>query len=161
MPEKYTWNETDKVWKKRKNKQFAVGRIYWVTPKAGELYYLRVLLIHVKGATSYEDLRTVNGVTYNTYQEACLHRGYLLDDNEAVNCMNEAVNDQMPSALRNLFATILIYNNPSNPLALWNQFKEHLSEDIMHKNNERVLLPETENECLLLLQDILQRNGKT
>ena len=161
MPEKYTWNETDKVWKKRKNKQFAVGRMYWVTPKAGELYYLRVLLIHVKGATSYEDLRTANGVTYNTYQEACLHRGYLLDDNEAVNCMNEAVNDQMPSALRNLFATILIYNNPSNPLALWNQFKEHLSEDIMHKNNERVLLPETENECLLLLQDILQRNGKT
>jgi len=161
MPEKYTWNETDKVWKKRKNKQFAVGRMYWVTPKAGELYYLRVLLIHVRGATSYEHLRTVNGVIYNTYQEACLHRGYLIDDNEAVNCMNEAVNDQMPSALRNLFATILIYNNPSHSLALWDQFKEHLCEDIIHRNNGNMLPAEAENECLLLLQDILQRNGKT
>ena len=161
MPEKYTWNETDKVWKKRKNRQFAVGRIYWVTPKSGELYYLRVLLIHVRGATSYEHLRTFNGITYNSYQEACFHRGYLIHDNEAYNCMNEAINDQMPSALRNLFATILIYNNPSNPLELWNQFKQYLSEDIMHRNNEDMLLPETENDCLLLLKDILQRNGKT
>jgi len=159
MPEKYTWNKDKKEWIKRKNRQKAIGRMYWVTPRTGEQYYLRVLLVHVRGATSFDDLRTVNGITYETYKEACLQRDLLIDDNEPMRCMSEATIDHMPSALRNLFAIILIYNNPVNPLALWNQFKRHLSEDIQHRNSNWSQA-EVDNECLLLLKDILQRNGK-
>ncbi|KAF5177418.1 hypothetical protein FRX31_032995, partial [Thalictrum thalictroides] len=45
-------------------------------------YYLRILLNHVKGAKDYKDLRTYNGVTYNTFKEACMARGLLDDDGE-------------------------------------------------------------------------------
>ena len=34
----------------------------FVSPKDGERYFLRLLLTHVTGATSYDCLKTVNGV---------------------------------------------------------------------------------------------------
>ena len=46
--------------------------MYSVSPTNIELYNLRLLLLVVKGATSYEDLRTVNGVTHLTLTDACL-----------------------------------------------------------------------------------------
>lgn len=36
----------------------------------GEKFYLRVLLNHVKGPTGFDDLRTVNEITYQTFKEA-------------------------------------------------------------------------------------------
>jgi hypothetical protein len=40
---------------------FAIGRMYYAHPTSGELYYLRMLLNYIKGATSYEHLRTMDG----------------------------------------------------------------------------------------------------
>jgi hypothetical protein len=37
-----------------------------------------------------------------------------------------------PKALRELFATILAFNTPSEPLALWERFKDDLAEDFLH-----------------------------
>jgi hypothetical protein len=34
----------------------------------------------VKGAMSYKDLRTYNGIVYQTFKEACVARGLLKDD---------------------------------------------------------------------------------
>ena len=53
-------------WKPRQ-RGFAIGHIYFVTVKAGECFYLRLLLTAVKGATFFEDLQTYNGVTYPTF----------------------------------------------------------------------------------------------
>lgn len=39
----------------------------------------------------------------------------------------------MPRALRRLFATILIFCKPSDPLALWQKYYEHLSKDFKHQ----------------------------
>jgi hypothetical protein len=36
----------------------AVGRLYHVSPAEGERFYLRLLLHHVTGATSSQDVRT-------------------------------------------------------------------------------------------------------
>jgi hypothetical protein len=36
------------------------GRMYYAHPTLGECYYLRMLLNYVKGATSYEHLRTMD-----------------------------------------------------------------------------------------------------
>lgn len=41
----------------------------------------------------------------------------------------------MPSSLRRLFATILVYCNPSNLKDLWNQFEDALSKDFFHVAN--------------------------
>ncbi|CAB4416164.1 unnamed protein product [Rhizophagus irregularis] len=44
--------------------------MYFVHPAAGERYYLRMLLNIVCGATSFEDLRTVQGIPYHSFKEA-------------------------------------------------------------------------------------------
>jgi hypothetical protein len=68
FPEEFTYaeqspkNQTAARWQARKRATLeTVGRVYPVSPRQGEKYYLRVLLHHVKGATSWEDLRTVDG----------------------------------------------------------------------------------------------------
>ena len=63
FPLKWRWDETNKKWIKRQH-GFKIGRLYYVNPAEGERFYLRILLMTVKGATSYADLRTYNGIVY-------------------------------------------------------------------------------------------------
>ncbi|XP_071739009.1 uncharacterized protein [Rutidosis leptorrhynchoides] len=56
FPTKFIWNKDDRVWKLRKRKTGAIGRIHHVSPAAGDLFYLRILLNKVKGPTSYEEI---------------------------------------------------------------------------------------------------------
>ena len=89
VPELYTWIRSDRVWRKRK-RQLCVGRVFNVSPSAGELFYLRLLLFTVAGAASFAELRTVDNHVYATYREACAARGLLDDDNEWHWTLNEA-----------------------------------------------------------------------
>ena len=57
----YVWNKNLKTWTKSQEKE-SVGRMVFVSPNDGERYFLRLLLTHVTGATSYDCLKTVNGV---------------------------------------------------------------------------------------------------
>ncbi|XP_019244251.1 PREDICTED: uncharacterized protein LOC109224120 [Nicotiana attenuata] len=58
FPLKFWWNKKFKKWEKRIKSAFSIGRIFFVTPGSGEIYYLRLLLNIIKGPTSYEKLRT-------------------------------------------------------------------------------------------------------
>ena len=62
FPEHFTWDPRLKQWKRRQQRS-PIGRMYNVHPNQGELFYLRLLLNHVRGATSFEHLRTVDGNT--------------------------------------------------------------------------------------------------
>ena len=55
-----------------------------------ETYFLRMLLHHQTGATSYADLKTVGGELLATFQAACLRLGLLDDDAEIDKVMEEA-----------------------------------------------------------------------
>ncbi len=57
----------------------SIGRVYTTTPAQGERHYLRMILYHIPGATSWENLRTVNGKQYTTFKEACVALGILND----------------------------------------------------------------------------------
>jgi hypothetical protein len=83
----------------------------------------------VSGATSYDDLRTVNGVILPTFREAAERRGLIEADNSLDECMAEATLYQMPSSLRRLFATILVFCEPSDVCGLWNRHLDAMSED--------------------------------
>ncbi len=61
---------------------FAIGRMYYAHPTSGEHYYLQMLLNFVKGATSYDHLRTVDGTEHDTFKDACIAMGLLTNDNE-------------------------------------------------------------------------------
>jgi hypothetical protein len=89
FPTKFVWHESNKMWKENKSK-FSIGRLYYAHPSSGERYYLRMLLNVVKGCTSFEDIRTVNGIEYPTFKEACRALGFLDDDKEWIDCINEA-----------------------------------------------------------------------
>ena len=106
--------------------------MYYVTLKTGERFYLWLLLTAVKGATSFEDLRTFAGVTAPNFQQACLACGLLADDNEWHQCLTEAGVMASGYQLRLLFVTILHECNPSSPGVLWDQHKALICDDLHH-----------------------------
>ncbi len=116
-----------------------LGRMYFVQPSEGERYYLRVLLTHVAGATCFEDLRTTHRphmptiVVHPTFKAACLARGLLQDDAEWDQCLSEVAGVQLPRSLRQLFASLLIFNNVSNPGRLWDKHEGAFTEDFLHQ----------------------------
>ena len=59
FPKHYRWIKGKKVRQIRKQTLGQIGRIVYANLAEGERYFLRVLLNHVRGATLYEDLRTV------------------------------------------------------------------------------------------------------
>ena len=83
--------------------------MYFVHPTAGERYYLRMLLNVVYGATSFENLQTVNGQLYGTFKEACAALGLLQNDKEWDQCLTEVAQIQSGKQLRNLFAILLLF----------------------------------------------------
>ena len=132
IPCHYTWNTRDRQWEPRTNPpvQNVVTRIYSVSLSNMSLYCLRILLLHVRGPTSFESLRTYENTTYATFQEAAVARGLLESDEEWDRCMAEA-SHVAPSAatIRALFAYILINCSPADPLALWMRYRERMADD--------------------------------
>ncbi|GJS75547.1 DNA helicase [Tanacetum coccineum] len=79
-----------KQWKRRQiATKKSLGRLTYVHPSSGELFYLRMLLCHQKGCKSPTEVRTVNGEIFPTYRAACEALGLLGDDKE---CWEKQVN---------------------------------------------------------------------
>ncbi|XP_058809685.1 uncharacterized protein LOC131674888 [Phymastichus coffea] len=116
-------------WTTRKKHFNCIGRMFSVSPTQVELFHLRLLLLHVRGATSFDALKTVNGILQPTFIAACLELGLIEDDQEWAKAMEEATIWMMPRRLRQLFTRILIHCQPIHPEELWNKFKDALSED--------------------------------
>lgn len=57
---KFVYEKRTKSWKPRE-KSFTIGRLIWVPPTIGELFFLRMMLTVVKGPITYEDIRKVGG----------------------------------------------------------------------------------------------------
>jgi hypothetical protein len=91
-----------------------------------------MLLNTVKECMSYEDIRMVDGVVYPTFKEVCQVLGYLDDDNEWIQCINEAANWASGNQLCQLFTTILCHCEVFNPKILWESTCEVLFEDILY-----------------------------
>ena len=112
-------------WSERKSQFSCIGLMYLVSPSQVELFRLRLLLLHCKGATSFDDLKNVNGVQYQTFSEVCLALGLIEDDEEWCRAMQKAVSWMMPRSLRQLFVRILIHYQPIHPDQLWKILKIH------------------------------------
>lgn len=133
FPIKYVWNRQSKEWTPRKNNRLSIGRIYYVPPGSGEMYYLRTLLNFSKGPMSYEDIKTINGVLYPTFKEACYALGLLDDDKEYIDGITEASFWGSAQYLRSLFVTLLVSGSLSRPEFVWEQTWQLLADDILHR----------------------------
>ncbi|XP_071699004.1 uncharacterized protein [Rutidosis leptorrhynchoides] len=114
IPTHYVWNRDAKMWSPRKLRT-CIGRIVYSNPASGERYYLRMLLNIVKGPRSFEDLRTVNGVLHPTFKDACFAYGLVNDDKEWTEAISEAKIWATGSQLRELFVTMLLFCNLTQP----------------------------------------------
>ena len=132
FPTKFVWKSETKCWQKRK-RDYAIGRIYYAHPASGERYHMRMLLNTKKGCASFEDIRTVDGVIHPTYKSACQALGFLDDDTEWIDCINEASSWASGTQLRQLFTTILSHCKFTNPKVLWDSTREALCEDMQYK----------------------------
>src|SRR5271156_695035 len=167
FPRHFVYVKKTKTWKTRERNKASppIGHMYFATPSAGERFYLRTLLTVVNGPTSFEDLRTFEGETYQTFREACLARGLLENDSEWIKCLQEAGDMQTGSALRSLFATILLHCNPSTPAILWEQFKVKICDDLERRLSREHLNDIITTEMvydygLHLVEKILRASGK-
>ena len=67
FPLKYCFDKKHRRWHRRRRETTAIGRMYYLNPTAGERFYLRLLLTAVRGPTSFEHLRTVDGTLHPTF----------------------------------------------------------------------------------------------
>ena len=132
FPAKFTWDSADSSCHVLEA-CIKIGHIYYVHPTGGELYYLRMLLMIVKGATSYEDLRTFEGVVYGTFTEACAARGLVGDDLEWYRAFDEASIWGFGQSLRQLFVTMLIHCGVRDERLFFERYWVTLADDIKHR----------------------------
>ncbi|POS81753.1 hypothetical protein EPUL_005897, partial [Erysiphe pulchra] len=127
FPLYYTYNKK-RGWQKRKKGQ-SIGRLPVATPRQGEHFYLRTLLTVKRGARSYRDLYTVNGIYHEFPSAACRAMGLTFDDSEWVSLFNEVKDTSSASSLRRTFAAAIHHAIVHDPQALWDQFKISFTDD--------------------------------
>ncbi|RZB68704.1 hypothetical protein D0Y65_038465 [Glycine soja] len=149
-----------RCWQPRKQGN-AIGRLIWVPPSAGELFYLRMMLSTAKGAQSYSDIRTVNGLVYPTFREACFAKGFLGSGQEFISALQEANNWGTAHYLRKLFVKLLFMNTMDKSEYVWQQTWQWMADDIIfnhRKQGIRLAEKETIHLCLTEIENMLQVN---
>lgn len=168
IPSHFVWVPKGKAWQLRKLGQ-TVGRMYFMGPKAGEVFYLRLLLANRRSCTSFENLRTVpiqienaEGVAEtvphvcDNFKDACAALGLTDNDGEWHDALKEATLFGTATMLRGLMVTILTECNPAEPARLWEQHKEAFSSDcrrIIDRQYQRIPRPDPETSEALAYQD--------
>jgi hypothetical protein len=140
--------------------------MYYAHPTSGEHYYLRMLLNCVKGATSYKHLQTMDGREHDTFKDACIAMGLLADDNEWHQALEEADVWASGRQLRDMFASMLMFCEVTNPRQLCDAHWESLSDDIeamacCERVDPIVTLSEDalKDRALCEIDQVLMRNG--
>lgn len=127
----YVFDKKIGFWKVRvKNAETRViPRILAISPNDGELYYLRMLLLYVRGAQSFADLRTVDGAIVETFKEAAVRLNLIEDDDYSERCMTEASLVCVAHQLRQMYALICVFYSPTNPKELFDTYKQSMLAD--------------------------------
>ncbi|XP_021835605.2 uncharacterized protein [Spinacia oleracea] len=125
----------------------------------GERFFLRFLLNHVRGPESFQHLRTVKGIVYPTFREAAEKQGLMENDASIRECLLEASNSKMPSSLRKLFVTLLVYCQPTGVRSLWDEFYHFMAEDYNFPSPSNTNL--VRDSVLYDVERMLKQLGKT
>eukprot|EP00102_Acyrthosiphon_pisum_P016931 XP_008188088.1 PREDICTED: uncharacterized protein LOC100159360 [Acyrthosiphon pisum] len=170
VPHYFEWAQTKK-WAPRKQgtpidacpglfKSNPLGRVFTVNPRQTECFYLRLLLVNVTGPLSFQDIHKVNGQQYPTYKDTCLAPGLLEDDNQWDCMLPEAALNCTSIQIRLLFAIVLTTCFPARAEILWNNHKNTMTDDILHRHRTRwndltiIFSDAMYNEALIAIEDL-------
>ncbi|KAL4606240.1 hypothetical protein ACB092_09G087600 [Castanea dentata] len=117
FPTKWVWHKNVRQWQQRKGRK-CIGRIYNAHPSSPK---------------NFKEIMTVKNITYPTYKDACYALGLLDDDKEWHECIIEAAQWASGKQLRQLFVTILMFCEVSDPLTFWDSNWKILTEDILNR----------------------------
>ncbi|XP_019181597.1 PREDICTED: uncharacterized protein LOC109176597 [Ipomoea nil] len=157
FPEFFVWSLNDKRWHQRKQRE-VIGRLVSVMPSEGERYYLRLLLMNVRAPTSFCSLKIIKGQRVETFREAAEKLGLLSSDSSIESSIEEAILCQMPTSLRQLFATLLVFCDLPDPVRFWNKYKEFFCQDFIH--SAKYTESAAEIKALQLVKNLLEKNGR-
>ncbi|XP_074323272.1 uncharacterized protein LOC141660207 [Apium graveolens] len=135
IPRFYMWNDGERKWTMRK-RCFQIGRLCYVHHSTGEPWFLRLLLTKVRGATSFESLRTVNGVCHSTFRDACKEYGLLDDDKEWHEVLTQASAGRLPPQVRQLFVHIIVNCKVTDLKTLWSTHWKSMIDDILLRRRQ-------------------------
>ena len=167
IPKSYVWKSKERIWQKRKKAvSRTISRLHLIQPSDVERFAMRLLLLNVTGATSFENLRTVEGEEHTTFHEAAVALKLLQDDKEWDACLTEAALTILDTEeLRILFSNILRYSEPTGIGKLWHDHKDSLCQDIFYRERQKqpcnnIIKERIYNEGLAKIDNILRKNGK-
>lgn len=60
-----------------KKKGFAIGRLVWIPQSRYEFYYLRMIIILVKGPQTYGNIKCIDGFQHETFRDTCFAMRFL------------------------------------------------------------------------------------
>lgn len=124
------------------------------------MFLLAFIVGYVPRPTSFQNLRTVYGILYNTYHDACRELHLLENNNHWNNTLADAVLSSSIHQIRQLFAILLTTCFPSQASVLWDKYKDSMSDDILHRIRIADRDPnidfslEIYNEALIKIEDI-------
>ncbi|CAN1317206.1 ATP-dependent DNA helicase PIF1 [Linum perenne] len=142
IPNEFVWDSNNTDWVLRK-RGFSIGRVVYVHPSAGDIFYLRMLLGKVRGALGFDQLRTVNGL------------GLLSSDDEWESVMSEVSQWGQPRLVRNVFVSLLMFCQVSNPNSLLNKWWETMSDDYVYRFRQLSTTPNADPPEELMWQQVL------
>ena len=149
VPNYFTWHGASGVWVPRvKRGAASVGRLRWVHPKSGDVFYMRKLLLSKQGVgvCGFEELRTVDCVLHATFKAAAVALGMIEGSAEYSDCLAEAAATKMPFTLRRLFVSILAIGEVEDQRALLEAHWEDMTDDY---KDHGVLLSEDTRQAML------------
>jgi hypothetical protein len=129
---KFVWKKKTRKWKPRK-RGYTIGRLIWIPPSTGELYFFRMMLTVVQGPTCYDDVKKIGDTQYFSYRDACFAMGFLEDDRVYINAIKESKDWGSDHFLRRLFVIMLLANTMHRPKHVCDETKQWLSDGILYR----------------------------
>ncbi|XP_057418929.1 uncharacterized protein LOC130713151 [Lotus japonicus] len=166
-PSMFVYKKDKQVWEPRK-RGFSLGRLQYIALGMSEVYYMRILLTKQRGCDSFASLRTVKGVVYPTFQDACDAMGLMEDEREYVDGIIHMSEIGSGSYLRHLFVTLLSTNAIGKPREVWDKTWRFLADDILYHRRRLLKMPDLQindedlmNLCLIEIEKVLRTNGRS
>ncbi|XP_076044688.1 uncharacterized protein LOC143027303 [Oratosquilla oratoria] len=155
VPNFFFYEKNKGKWTERKTRTSSLGRIRAVTSKTVELFYMRLLLTHKRGPTSFTDLRTGQGVTHPTFREAVKAVGLLNDEETWKQTIMEIINHTNDrKQQRSTYASILVFSDLEDQSNIWEETKDLFASDFLYFRG----LTEYNDEIYLDALDDIQEN---